>query len=107
MISLPNVRDKVQDGMAIEINREISCNKVSDNQGRLMEECSFMTQMFTMRMVVEKMLKQKKRLFTAFIDRKKYDTDNRKGLWYILNLCDIGGRVIEAVDGFMKRVGHI
>ena len=65
-------------------------------QGR---EC--MDQVFAVRQVCEKYLINGKDVFWAFMDfEKAYDTINRHGMWQMLRVYGVGGKLLKAVRSF-------
>ena len=68
------------------------------------EQCGFrqgtgcMDQLFVVRQVCEKYLANGKDVFVAFMDfEKAYDTIDRHGMWQIIRLYGVGGKLLKAV----------
>ena len=57
--------------------------------------------MLAVRQVCEKYLANGKDVFLAFIDLEKaYDTIDRHGMWQILRVYGVGGKLLKAVPSF-------
>ena len=60
-----------------------------------------MDQVFAIRQVCEKNLTNRKDVFRAFIDfEKAYDTIDRHGMWQMLRVYGVGGKLLKAVRSF-------
>ena len=60
-----------------------------------------MDQVFAVRQVCEKYLANGKDVFCAFMDLEKaYDTIDRHGMWQILRVYGVGGKLLKAVQSF-------
>ena len=71
------------------------------------EQCGFrqgrgcMDQVFTVSQVCEKYLANGKDVFWAFMDLEKaYDTIDRNGMWQMLRMYGVGGKLLKAVKSF-------
>ena len=71
------------------------------------EQCGFtqgrgcMDQVFAVRQVCEKYLANGKNVFWAFMDLEKaYDTIDRHGMWQMLRVYGVGGKLLRAVRSF-------
>ena len=71
------------------------------------EQCGFrqgrgcMDQVFAVRQVCEKYLANGKYEFWAFMDLEKaYDTIDRHGMWQMLRVYGVGGKLLKAVQSF-------
>ena len=65
-----------------------------------------MDQVFAIRQVCEKYLRYGKDAFWAFIDLEKaYDTIDRHGMWQMLRVYGVEGKLLKAVQSFY--VGHV
>ena len=68
--------------------------------------------MFAVRQVCDKYLVNGKYVFRAFMDLEKvYDTIGRHGMWQMLRVYGIGGKLLKAVQSFYAdraciRVGN-
>ena len=60
-----------------------------------------MGQVFAVRQVCEKYLANGKIVFWAFMDLEKaYDTIDRHGMWQMLRVYRVGGKLLKAVQSF-------
>ena len=60
-----------------------------------------MDQVFAVRQVCEKYLANGKDVFWAFMDLEKaYDTIDRHGMWQMLRVYGVGGKLLKAVQNF-------
>ena len=60
-----------------------------------------MTQVFSVRQVCEKYLVNGKAVFWAFMDLEKaYDTIDRHGMWQMLRVYGVGGKLLKTVKSF-------
>ena len=73
------------------------------------EQCGFrqgrgcMDQVFTLRQVCEKYLANGKDIFWAFMDLEKaYDMIDRHGMWQMLRLYGVDGKLLKALQSFYK-----
>ena len=69
------------------------------------EQCGFRhgrgCQVFTVRQVCEKYLANGKDVFWAFMGLEKaYDTIDRYGMWQMLRVYGVGGKLLKAVQSF-------
>ena len=78
------------------------------------EQCGFrlgrgyMDQVFAVRQVCEKYKANGKDVFWAFMDLEKaYDTIDRQGMWQMLRVYGVGGKLLKAVQSFIQIVGHV
>ncbi len=63
-----------------------------------------MDQIFSFRMVVEKILAKGKKLYAAFMDLEKaYDRDNWLALWEVLRIYGVGGKLPSAIKSFYEE----
>ena len=73
------------------------------------EQCGFrqgggcMDQVFEVRQVCEKYLANGKDVFWAFMDLETaYDTIDRRGMWQMLRLYGVGGKLLKSVLSFYR-----
>ena len=60
-----------------------------------------MDQVFAVRQVCEKYLANKKDVFWAFMDfEKAYGTIDQHGMWQMLRVYGVGGKLLKAVQSF-------
>ena len=71
------------------------------------EQCGYrqgrgcMDQVFVIRQICEKFLANWKDVFWAFMDLEKaYDTIDQHGMWQMLRVCGVGGKLFRAVKSF-------
>ena len=71
------------------------------------EQCGFrqgrgwIEQAFAVRQVCEKYLANGKDVFWVFMDLEKaYDTIDRHGMWQMLRVYGVGGKLLKAVQSF-------
>ena len=58
-----------------------------------------MDQVFAVRQVCEKYLANWKYVFLALMDfQKAYDTFDQHGMWQMLRVCGVGGKLLKAVQ---------
>ena len=79
--------------------------------GRVKDAC--MDQVFAVRQVYDKNLANGKIVFWDLMDLKKaYDTIYRHGMWQVLRVYGVGGKLLKAVQSFYEdsrarvRVGN-
>ena len=66
-----------------------------------------MDQVFAVRRVCEKYLANGKDVFWAFMDLEKaYHTIDRHGMWQMLRVCGVGGKLSKADSMACVRVGN-
>ena len=64
--------------------------------------------MFAVRQVCEKYLANGKDVFWAFMDLEKaYDTIDRHGMWQMLRVYGVGGKLLKAVQSFYVEVVRV
>ena len=60
-----------------------------------------MDKVFPVRQVCQKDLSDGKNIFRAFMDLEKVsDTINRNGMWQMLRMYGVGGKLLKAVQSF-------
>ena len=71
------------------------------------EQCGFwqgrgcMEKVFAVRQVGEKYLANRKNVFWSFMDLEKtYDTIDRHGMWQMLRVFGVGGKLLKVVQSF-------
>ena len=65
-----------------------------------------MDKVFAVRQVCEKYPANGKDVFLSFIDlEQEYDTIDQHGMWQMLRLCGVGGKLLKAVQNFYKDSG--
>ena len=63
-----------------------------------------MHQVLAIRQVCEKYLANGKDIFCVFMDLEKaYDMSDRHGIWQMLRMYEVGGKVLKAVQSLCKE----
>ena len=100
-ISLLSVVGKVYGRVLIERVQLGTEGMVGEEQGGFKRGRGCVDQVFVVRQVGEKHLAKGKDVFSAYMDLEKaYDNVDREGLWQVLRLYGIGGRLLNAVKSF-------
>ena len=74
--------------------RRVTLGLIDDEQGNLRAGRGCVDQIFTVMQIGEKTREKKRRMYVGFIDLEKaYDKINRKALWEVLRMYDVGGNV--------------
>ena len=67
-----------------------------------------MDQVFAVRLVCEQYLANGKYVCWAFMNLEKaYDTIDRHGMWQMLRVYGVGGKLMKAVQSFYVEVGRV
>jgi hypothetical protein len=113
-ISLSSIAGKVFARILVDRVRRLTNKKLSVEQSGFREGMGCIDQIFSVRQVVEKYLEKGKKVYSAFIDLEKaYDKVSRKGLWKVLEIYGVQGRLLQAVQSFYQdskacvRVGEV
>lgn len=86
-ISLLSIPGKVYGTVIIERIKEPTRTIIGEEQGAFLEGRGCIDQIHTVRMIAEKYIGRRKRLYAAFmVLEKAYDTVDRKALWDVLQL---------------------
>ena len=79
--------------------------KIHENQAGFRKEYSTTDHLFSLHILSELLLFQKKRLYCAFIDfEKAFDNVWRKGLWYKLCVNDINGHMYNIITKMYNQI---
>ncbi len=90
--------------MLIKWVRESTERVIRDEQGGFRRGRGCVDQIFAVRQVREKYSVKGKEVFWAFMDLEKaYDRIDREGLWTVLRLYELGGRLLKGVKSFYKN----
>ncbi len=90
--------------MLIKRVREGTEGVIRDEQGGFRRGRGCVDQIFAVRQVCEKYLAKGKEVFWAFMDLEKaYGRIDREGLWTVLRLYGLGGRLLKGVKSFYKN----
>ena len=74
---------------------------IGEEQGGFRSGRGCVDQIFAVRKICEKYLAKGKEVFWAFMDLEKaYDRIDREGMWKMLGLYGVGGRLLEGVKSF-------
>jgi hypothetical protein len=113
-ISLLSVAGKVYARIIIDRISKITESKIGEEQSGFREGRGCIEQIFIIRQLVEKYLEKGKKVYAAFMDLEKaYDKVSRTGLWKVLEMYGVGGKLLDAVMSFYDesyacvRVGEI
>ena len=103
-ISLLSVPGKVYGRVVIERVKEITRGKIGEEQGGFIEGRGCIDQIFTVKMMAEKYIGKRKKLYAAFMDLEKaYDRVDRRALWDVLKIYGVGGKLLNAVKAFYEN----
>ena len=71
---------------------------IEDEQGSFRAGRGFVDQIFTLKQIGEKAREKKCRVYVSFMDLEKaYDRVNREGIWQVLRLYDVGGKLMNDI----------
>ncbi len=88
-------------GRLIQVTEE----KVTNEKGSFREGKGCVGQVIAVKMLVEEYLGKDEKLNTILMDLEKaYDRVDRKVLWYVLNIYDVGGQLMEQIKAFYRVV---
>ena len=100
-ISLLSVPGKVYGRILIDRVIEQSEGQIGEEQSGFRKGRSCADQIFVLRQLSEKLLEKKRRLFVAFMDLEKaYDKVERDGMWQVMRINGVGGRVLRGIKSF-------
>ena len=100
-ISLLSVVGKVYGRVLINRIRRGTDKYICDEQGGFRQGRGCVDQIFAVRQVCEKFLEKGKEVYWAFMDLEKaYDRIDREGLWDVLRMYGVGGRLLRGVKSF-------
>ncbi len=76
---------------------------VGDEQGGFRKGRGSMDQIFSLTRIIEKYLEKGQKLYAAFMDLEKaYDKVDREGIWKVLRMYGVTGRLFEAVKSLYE-----
>ena len=102
-VSLLSIPGKVYGMVLVERVKEITECRISREQGAFMKGKGCIDQIFTVKMVAEKYLAKGRKMYAAFMDLEKaYDRVDWDGLWEVLGIYGVGGRLLRGVKAFYK-----
>ncbi len=100
-VCLLSIVGKVYGKVLIRRVREGTEGMIRDEQDGFRRGRGCVDQIFAVRQVCEKHLAKGKEVFRAFMDLEKaYNRIDRKGLWTVLRLYGLGGRLLKGVKSF-------
>ena len=100
-ISLLSVVGKVYGKVLVKRIREGTDDVICEEQAGFRKGRGCVDQISAVRQLCEKFLAKGKEVFLAFMDLEKaYDRIDREGLWDVLKVYGIGGRLLEGVKSF-------
>ena len=103
-ISLLSVVGKVYGKILIKRVRDGTDAVICDVQGGFRRGRGCVDQVFVVRQICEKYLMKGKEVFWAFMDLEKaYDRVDREGMWDILKVYGVGGRLFRAIKSFYNN----
>ncbi|MCP4337615.1 MAG: reverse transcriptase family protein, partial [Desulfobulbaceae bacterium] len=102
-ICLLSVVGKVYCRVVIERVRERTEKWVGEEQGGFRKGRGCVDQIFSLRCVVEKCLEKGQKVYAAFMDLEKaYDRIDREGLWKVLRIYGVPGKLLRAVKSLYE-----
>ena len=100
-ISLLSVVGKLFGRVLIKKVRALTEYVIGEEHCRFRQGRGCTGQVFAVRQVCEKYLANWKDVFWAFMDLEKaYDTIDRHGMWQMLRVYGVGGKLLKAVQNF-------
>ena len=103
-ISLLSIPGKVYGKVIVERVQRLTKEKISEEQGGFRKGRGCVDQIFSFRMVVERVLAKGKKLYAAFMDLEKaYDRVDWLALWEVLMIYGVGGKLLSAVKSFYEE----
>ena len=103
-ISLMSIAGKVYGKIVIERVQKITERCISEEQGAFRKGRGCVDQIFSLRMIVEKMLAKGKKVYAAFMDLEKaYDRVDWKAMWDVLKVYGVGGKLLNGVKAFYRN----
>ena len=97
-ISLLSVAWKVYARVLIERVWRITEGMLDEQQGGFRKGRGCVDQIFAVKQICEKAKRKKKKVFMGFMDLEKaYDSVNRKGLWQVLMMYGVSGKLLEGI----------
>lgn len=84
--------------------KEVTRSRIGEEQGGFNEGRGCVDQIFTVKLLAEKYIQRRKKLYAVFMDLEKaYDRVDRKALWEVLKIYGVGGKLLEAVKSFYRN----
>lgn len=103
-ISLLSIPGKVHARVVTQRLQKITDDKIGEEQGGFRKGRGCVDQIASMRLLVEKYLAKNRKLYAAFMDLEKaYDKVDWEGLWDVLTVYGVGGKLLMAVKSFYRN----
>ena len=100
-ISLLSVVGKLYGRVLIRRVREGTEGVIREEQGGFQKGKGCVDQIFAVRQICEKFVEKGREVFWAFMDLEKaYDRIDRDGMWHMLSLYGVGGKLLKGVKSF-------
>ena len=102
-ISLLSIAGKVYGKIVVERVQKITESMISEEQGGFRKGRGCVDQIFSLRIIIEKMLAKGKKVYAAFMDLEKaYDRVDWTAMWDVLKVYGIGGKLGKGIKAFYK-----
>ena len=103
-ISLLSVPGKVYARVVVDRLQKVTDDAIGEEQGGFRKGRGCVDQIASMRLLVEKYLAKNRKLYAAFMDLEKaYDKVDWEGLWEVLTVYGVGGKLLMAVKSFYRN----
>ena len=103
-ISMLSIPGKVYGRIVIDRVKGLTRETIGEEQGGFIEGRGCIDQIATVKLIAEKFIGKRKRLYAAFMDlRRAYDVVDRPALWDVLKIYGVGGKLLDAVKAFYKN----
>jgi hypothetical protein len=103
-ISMLSIGGKVYGRVLVDRVVKKTEGRISDEQGGFRKGRGCVDQVFALRNVSEKNLEKQKDLYLGFMDLEKaYDKVDREGLWEVLIIYGVSGKLVQAVKSFYEE----
>ncbi len=98
-----SVNGKVYEKVITERVQQLTEEKISEEQGDLRKGMGCADQIFSFRMVVEKILEKRKKYTLPSWIWKKLMTMDWLALWEVLRIYGVGGKLLSAIKSFYEE----
>ena len=103
-ISMLSIGGKVYGRVLVDRVVKETEGRISDEQGGFRKGRGCVDQVFALRNVSEKNLEKQKDLYLGFMDLDKaYGKLDREGLWEVLRIYGVSGKLVQAVKSFYEE----
>src|SRR5678815_4862183 len=107
-ISVLSVVGKIYAGILVERVRQVTEGLIGKEQGAFRNCRGCVDQIFTLKLMIEKMREKKNKFYLGFMDlQQAYDRINREALWQVLVIYGVGGRLLNGIKSMYKDLIHI